>query len=174
MKKSNVVSIVLSAVAAAASIAALALAIVSLVKSCGVKKITAAEYNYYGIPDDDEDEDEPYIDEYNSINDAQSVEQDLISRKRRLTARTVISAIITLLLIAITCSDSLFPFGQPPYFIAIGVLLGLAVITNISTFSSLISVFTLKNDINNLISENLYCNFVKSVAENFTIDCCRI
>lgn len=96
---------------------------------------------------DDEDEDEPYIDEYNSINDAQSVEQDLISRKRRLTARTVISAIITLLLIAITCSDSLFPFGQPPYFIAIGVLLGLAVITNISTFSSLISVFTLKNDI---------------------------
>ena len=57
MKRSNVVSIVLSAVAVAASIAALALAIVSLVKSSGVKKITAAEYNYYGIPDDDEDED---------------------------------------------------------------------------------------------------------------------
>ena len=56
MKKSNVVAIVLASVAAAAAIAALAVAIVSLVKSCGVKKISTAEYNYYGIPDDDEED----------------------------------------------------------------------------------------------------------------------
>ncbi len=93
------------------------------------------------------DEDKPYIDEYNSVEDAQSVARDLAIRKGKLTARTVISAIITILLIAITCSDSLFPFGQPPYFIAVGVLLGIAVITNISSFSALISVFTLKNDV---------------------------
>ena len=56
MKKSNVVAIVLASVAAAAAIAALAIAIVSLVKSCGVKKISKAEYNYYGIPDADDEE----------------------------------------------------------------------------------------------------------------------
>ncbi len=56
MKKSNVVAIVLAAVAAAAAIAALVIAIVSLVKSCGVKKISNAEYNYYGIPDADEED----------------------------------------------------------------------------------------------------------------------
>lgn len=56
MKKSNVVAIVLASVAAAAAIAALAVAIVSLVKSCGVKKISSAEYNYYGIPEDADEE----------------------------------------------------------------------------------------------------------------------
>lgn len=56
MKKTNVVAVVLASVAAAASIAALILAIVSLVKSCGVKKIAAAEYNYYGLPDEDEED----------------------------------------------------------------------------------------------------------------------
>ena len=56
MQKSNVVAIVLASVAAAAGIAALVIAIVSLVKSCGVKKISKAEYNYYGIPDIDEEE----------------------------------------------------------------------------------------------------------------------
>lgn len=56
MKKSNVVAIVLASVAAAAAIAALVIAIVSLVKSCGAKKISTAEYNYYGIPDADEED----------------------------------------------------------------------------------------------------------------------
>lgn len=56
MKKSNVVAVVLASVAAAAAIAALVISIVSLVKSCGVKKITAAEYNYYGLTDDDDDD----------------------------------------------------------------------------------------------------------------------
>ena len=58
MKKSNVVAIVLASVAAAASIAALVVAIISLVKSCGSKKITAAEYNYYGLPDEEDDEED--------------------------------------------------------------------------------------------------------------------
>lgn len=58
MKKSNVVAIVLSSVAAAAAVAALAIAIVSLVKSCGVKKISTAEYNYYGIPETDDEEEQ--------------------------------------------------------------------------------------------------------------------
>ncbi len=57
MKKSNVVAIVLAAVSAAAAIAALVIAIVSLAKSCGVKKISKAEYNYYGIPEQDDEED---------------------------------------------------------------------------------------------------------------------
>lgn len=56
MKKSNVVAIVLASVAAAAAVAALVIAIVSLVKSCGVKKISTSEYNYYGIPDSDDEE----------------------------------------------------------------------------------------------------------------------
>lgn len=56
MKKSNVVAIVLASVAAAAGIAALAISIVSLVKSCGVKRISKAEYNYYGMPDSDDEE----------------------------------------------------------------------------------------------------------------------
>ncbi len=56
MKKSNVVAIVLASVAAAAAIAALVIAIVSLVKGCGAKKISTAEYNYYGIPDEDEED----------------------------------------------------------------------------------------------------------------------
>ncbi len=58
MKKSNVVAIVLASVAAAASIAALVIAIISLVKSCGSKKLTAAEYNYYGLSDDEENEED--------------------------------------------------------------------------------------------------------------------
>lgn len=57
MKKSNVVAIVLASVAAA-SIAALVVAIISLVKSCGTKKLTAAEYNYYGLSDDEENEED--------------------------------------------------------------------------------------------------------------------
>ncbi len=100
--------------------------------------------------EDEYEDEETYIDEYNSVDDAQSVARDLISRKRRLGIRTVFTAVITALLLIITlCADSgtLFPFGQPPYFIAVGVLLGLAVIANISTFASLISVFTLKPDI---------------------------
>ncbi len=56
MKKSNVVAIVLASVAAAAAVGALVIAIISLVKSCGVKKITAAEYNYYGVPETDDEE----------------------------------------------------------------------------------------------------------------------
>ena len=58
MKKSNVFAIVLSSVAAAAAVDALAIAIVSLVKSCGVKKISTAEYNYYGIPETDDEEEQ--------------------------------------------------------------------------------------------------------------------
>lgn len=108
---------------------------------------------YVNIPEcfdemytEDNSEEQTEIDEYNSVEDAQSVTYDLMSRKRRLGMRSFATALIALLLIAITCSDSLFPFGQPPYFIAVGAMLAIAVLLNITTFSSLISVFTMKPD----------------------------
>lgn len=106
---------------------------------------------YYINGEDDEDESEEetqtIIDEYNSVDDAQSVAHDLLMRKRRLGIRSVVTFVLAVLLIAVTCGENLFPFGQTPYFIAVGVLLLLSVIVNISTFQSLISVFTLKPDV---------------------------
>lgn len=47
MKKTNTVALVLSIIAAAVSAAALAVAIVALVKSLGRNKITVSEYDFY-------------------------------------------------------------------------------------------------------------------------------
>lgn len=55
MKKANITAIVLASTALAAAIAALAVGIIALVKSCGGKRLTAAEYNYMA-PAEDEDE----------------------------------------------------------------------------------------------------------------------
>ncbi len=109
-------------------------------------KLPEIEAAYDDSYTDDEDEEGLFIDEYNGVEDAQSVTQDLISRKRRLSFRLFATASIAFLLILVTCVKDLFPFGQPIYFIAVGSLLALATLANITTFSSLISVFTLKND----------------------------
>lgn len=55
MKKSNTAAVVISITALAAAIAALAVGIVALVKSCGRKRLNASEYNYI-VPAEDEEE----------------------------------------------------------------------------------------------------------------------
>ncbi len=55
MKKVNVTAVVLASVALVTAIAALAVGIVALVKSCGRKRLNALEYNYI-VPDEDEEE----------------------------------------------------------------------------------------------------------------------
>ncbi len=130
---------------------------------------------YINIPDaiDElyaEDEDESVIDEYNSVEDAQSITQELLIRKRRLGIRSVITSLIAVLLIIVTMfadSGTLFPFGQPPYFIAVGVLIAITVITNLSTFSSLISVFTLKPDVDFAPSFAVFAAAVQTAVSAF-------
>lgn len=56
MKKSNVLSLIISVAAFALSAAALVIGVVALVKSCGGNRICASEYNFADL-DDDEDED---------------------------------------------------------------------------------------------------------------------
>ncbi len=110
------------------------------------------------------------IDEYNSVEDAQSITLDLITRKRRLTARVWISGILTALLFAVTLfanSALLFPFGKLPYFIAMGVLLLLQILTNLSTFSSLVSVFKLKPDIDFAPSFAMLAAVIQTVVTAF-------
>lgn len=87
------------------------------------------------------------IDEYNSVEDAQSITSDLIKRKRKLGRRAAITVIDAAILIAIALIPTLFPFGTSVYFIAIAALLVIAMLTNISTFQSLASVFSAKPDI---------------------------
>jgi len=87
------------------------------------------------------------IEEYNSIEDAQSVSDDLIHRKNKLGIRFIGTAVIAALLIIITLSNNIFPFDHISYFIAVGILLATATVINLSTCGSLISVFTLKPDV---------------------------
>lgn len=87
------------------------------------------------------------IDEYNSVEDAQSITSDLIKRKRKLGRRAVITVIDAAILVSIALIPTLFPFGTSVYFIAIAALLFIAILTNISTFQSLASVFSAKPDI---------------------------
>ncbi len=105
------------------------------------------------IPDDfvaEEDnatDEEEIIDDYTTIEDAQSVTDDLTFRKRKLGIKFIATAFAALLLIIITLSDNLFPFGHVSYYIAVGVLLLVATVINLSSFQSLISVFKLKPDV---------------------------
>ncbi|MBQ2704259.1 MAG: hypothetical protein IJF58_01780 [Clostridia bacterium] len=104
------------------------------------------------IPDDfvaeeDEKDEEEIIDDYTTIEDAQSVSDDLTFRKRKLGFKFVATVFVALLLIIITLSDNLFPFGHVSYYIAVGVLLLVATVINLSSFQSLISVFKLKPDV---------------------------
>jgi len=61
MKKANITAIVLASTALAASIAALAVGIIALVKSCAGKRITASEYSYISPADPADDEEEQNI-----------------------------------------------------------------------------------------------------------------
>ncbi len=104
------------------------------------------------IPDDfvaeeDEADEEEIIDDYTTIEDAQSITDDLTFRKRKLGLKFIATAFAALLLIVVTLSDSLFPFGHISYYIAVGVLLLAATVVNLSSFQSLVSVFKLKPDV---------------------------
>ena len=56
VQSSNTAALVLSILAAVMSAAALAVGIIALVKSCAGKSVTAAEYNCFSQPDEDDDE----------------------------------------------------------------------------------------------------------------------
>ncbi len=56
MKKTNITAIVLASAALATAIGALVVGIIALVKSCGGKRLTAAEYNYITPTEDEEEE----------------------------------------------------------------------------------------------------------------------
>ena len=104
------------------------------------------------IPDDfvaeeNETDEEEIIDDYTTIDDAQSVADDLTFRKRKLGFKFISTAFAALLLIVITLSDNIFPFGHISYYIAVSVLLVAATAINLSSFQSLISVFKLKPDV---------------------------
>lgn len=56
MKKSNTAAVVISITALAAALAALAVGIIALVKSCRARRLTAAEYSCFTPDEDNEDE----------------------------------------------------------------------------------------------------------------------
>ncbi len=115
----------------------------------------------------EQDEQNFVIDEYNSVEDAQSVTHDLTRRKRKLTIRCLLTTIFAILLILVTFVENLFPFGQTPYFVCVGVLLGLTAIVNLSTLQSLISIFKLKPDLDFAPSFALVCATLQTVVAAF-------
>ncbi len=94
-----------------------------------------------------DEEDVEVIDEYNSIEDAQSIADELIRRKRKLGRRFLATSVIAAMLIVIAFSESIFPFGHVSYFVAVGALVLLAALFNLTTFQSIGSLFGLKPDI---------------------------
>lgn len=71
MKKSNTVALVLSIIAAVVSAAALAVAIVALVKSFGKNRITVSEYDFY--------EDSAARSDYGDISDEDDIGSDTLA-----------------------------------------------------------------------------------------------
>lgn len=103
-------------------------------------------FNDFLVYEEDDDEEE-IIDEYNSIEDAQSVVDDLVARKRKLGIRFGLTSVIALMLIIITVGGNIFPFGHASYFIAMTVLIVAAALLNLSNFQSVASIFSLKPDV---------------------------
>lgn len=131
---------------------------------------TPADDNYGGstivIPEDfvaeDEDNDtDEVIDEYNSVDDAQSISDDLIRRKRKLGFRFIGTAFVAVLLVIIALSDTIFPFGHTAYFVAIGILLAIAALLNLSAFQSVASLFTMKPDVDFAPAMAIIASFIQ-------------
>ena len=87
------------------------------------------------------------IEEYRSVEDADAVYSDFSRRRGRLRVRCVISLIVTSLLALITFVDGIVPFGQTAFFMAMWTLLMIGALTNVSLFSSVVSLFKGKGDV---------------------------
>ena len=86
------------------------------------------------------------IEDYRSVDDADVIYTEFLQRRRRLTWRSVATVTLAVLLLLLTFSENLVPFGQPAFFIAVGVLLVLGAIFNLSLFTSVASLFRGRND----------------------------
>ncbi len=126
------------------------------------------DFGDFQFADEPESNKPQTIDDYNNVDDADALISDFSSRKRRLQVRSIVSAVITAALLAITFGN-IIPFGLTAYYATVLVLLGVGALVNVSLFSSIASLFKGKSDTDFAPAFSMLASVVQALVCGFFV-----